>query len=90
MILRAKKGIGLITRLGRHLPRNSLLNIYKACIRPHLNYGDVVYDYPGKASFMQKLESVQYNASLAIIGCFRGTSMDKLYFELGLDSLADR
>ena len=90
MILRANKGVGLITRLRRYLPRNSLLTIYKALIRPHLDYGDVVYDYPGNASFMQKLESVQYNASLAITGCFRGTSRDKLYSELGLESLADR
>ena len=29
-------------------------------------------------------------ASLAITGCFRGTSRDKLYPELGLESLADR
>ena len=86
MILRANKGVGLITRLRRYLPRNSLLTIYKALIRPHLDYGDVVYDYPGNASFMQKLESVQYNASLAITGCFRGTSRDKLYSELGLES----
>ena len=39
---------------------------------------------------MQKLESVQYNASLAITGCFRGTSRDKLYSELGLENLAER
>ena len=90
MILRANKGIGLITRLRRYLRRNSLLTIYKALNRPHLDYGDVVYDYPGNASFTQKLESVQYNASLAIAGCFRGTSRDKLYSELGLESLADR
>ena len=50
----------------------------------------MVYDYPGNTSFMQKLEFVQYNASLAISGCFRGTSRDKLYSELGLESLADR
>ena len=66
MILRANKGIGLITRLRRYLPRNSLLTIYKAFIRLHLDYGDVVYDYPGNASFMQKLESVLFNASLTI------------------------
>ena len=90
MILRANKGIGLITRLRRYLPRNSLLTIYKAFIRPHLDYGDVVCDYPGNASFAQKLESVQYNVSLAITGCFRGTSRDKLYSETGLESLADR
>ena len=39
---------------------------------------------------MQKLESVQYNSSLAIPGCFCGTSRDKLYSELGPESLADR
>ena len=27
---------------------------------------------------------------MTIIGCFRGTSRDKLYSELGLESLADR
>ena len=86
MILRANKGIGLIIRLRKYLPRNSLLTFYKALIRPHLDYGDVVYDYPGNASFMQKLKSVQYNASFAVTGCFRGTSRDKLYFELDLES----
>ena len=49
-----------------------------------------MYDYPGNASFMQKLESVQYNASLSITGCFRSNSRDKLYSELGLESLPER
>ena len=39
---------------------------------------------------MQKLESIQYNACLAITGCFRGTSQERLYSEFGLESLADR
>ena len=50
----------------------------------------MVYDYPGNATFIQKLESVQYNASLVITDCFCGTSKDKLYSELGIESLADR
>ena len=37
-----------------------------------------------------KIESVQYNAALAIIGCVRGTSRGKLFLELGLTSLYDR
>ena len=90
MIVMVNKSIRLLNKLGRYLQRNYLLNIYKAFIRPHLNYGYVVYDYPGNAFFMLKLESVQYNASLAITGCFRGTSRDKLYSELGLESLVDR
>ena len=43
MILRANKGIGLITRLRRYLPRNSLVTIYKAFLRSLLDYGDMVY-----------------------------------------------
>ena len=89
-ILKASKGIGIIHRLRKYLPRNSLLTIYVAFVRPHLNYGDIVYDYPGNSSFTKKLESIQYNACLAITGCFRGTSRDKLYSELGLETLADR
>ena len=38
-------------------------------------------------SFHQKLESVQYNVWLVITGAIRGTSEEKLYQELGLESL---
>ena len=38
-------------------------------------------------SFHQKLESIQYNACLAITGAIRGTSKEKLYQEIGLESL---
>ena len=40
--------------------------------------------------FNNKIESVQYNAALAITGCVRGTSRERLYSELGLTSLYDR
>ena len=33
---------------------------------------------------------VQYNAALIITGAFKGTSRDKIYQELGFESLADR
>ena len=89
-ILKANKSINLITRLRKYLPRKSLLNIYKSFVRPHLDYGDIIYDNPNNASLARKLEKVQYNACLAITGCFRGTSKEKLNEELGLESLADR
>ena len=88
-ILKANKGVSLISRLRKFLSRKSLLDIYKSFVRPHLDYGDIIYDNPGN-SLTEKLESVQYNACLAITGCFRGTSRIKLYSELGLESLADR
>ena len=77
-ISKANKGIGLITRLYSFLPRKTLINIYKAFIRPHLDYGDVIYDDPSNIKFSQKIESVQYNAALAITGAIRGTSREKL------------
>jgi len=87
---KANQGIGLINRLRAFLPRHSLLNIYKVFVRPHLDYGDIIYDNPGNNSLLQRLESIQYNAALAITGCFRGTSREKLYSELGLETLSDR
>ena len=89
-IKKANQGIGLIRRLREFLPRDSLVTIYKIRVRPHLDYGDIVYDRPGNSIFSEKLESVQYGACLAITGCFRGTSREKLYLELGLETLADR
>ena len=89
-VSKANKGIGLITRLYAHLPRKTLINIYKAFVRPHLDYGDIIYDNPGNDTFCHKIESVQYNAALAITGAIRGTSREKLYQELGFEHLSDR
>ena len=41
-------------------------------------------------SFCEKLESMQYKATLAITGIIQGTSHDKIYQELGLESLKSR
>ena len=62
-----------------------LLTIYKPFIRPHLDYGDIIYDQAYNASFHQKLGSIQYNAALAIMRAIRGRSKGKLYCELGLE-----
>ena len=86
----ANKGIGLIKRLRPTILQNSLLKIYKLIIRPNLDYCDVIYDNPLNESFISKLESVQYNAALAISGCIRGSSKSKLFEELGLETLSDR
>ena len=42
-IKKATEGIGLLRKLQSILPRISLLTIY-ILLRPHLDYGDVVYD----------------------------------------------
>ena len=53
------------------LPRSSLLTIYKSFVRPHLDYGDVIYDQPNNSCLSDKIESVQYNAALAITGAIK-------------------
>ena len=50
---------GLLQKLQPIVPRTSLLPIYKSFIRPHLDYGDVVYDQPSNDVFSNKLETVQ-------------------------------
>ena len=99
-ISKTRKGIGLLKYLSKYLPRHTLNELYKLYVRPHLDYGDVIYHIPSKVcefsqsiilpSLMEKLESVQYSAALAVTGTWRGTSRDKLYAELGWESLSSR
>ena len=53
-------------KLQINLPRPALMTIYKALVRPHLDYADVIYDEAYNETFHQKLEFIQYNASLAL------------------------
>ena len=99
-ISKTRKGIGLLRCLSKYLPRNTLNELFKLYVRPHLDYGDVIYHIPAKvcefsgntilSNLMEKLESVQYSAALAITGAWRGTSREKLYAELGWESLCSR
>ena len=89
-IKKATVGVNLMRKLNLLLPRSSLLTVYKSFIRPHLDYGDVIYDQQNPSFLINKIESVQCNAALAITGAIRGTSKAKLYQELGFESLKDR
>ena len=86
-IKKFNKMIGLIRQLSVNRPRNALLTIYKSFVRPHLDYGDILYDKPSNDNFQSKMEKVQYRACLAITGGIQGTSRELLYGELDLHSL---
>ena len=60
---------------------------FKTFARPHLNYGEVLYNQALNTAFHDKLESIQYNAFLAITGTNGDTSREKLYQKLGLEYL---
>ena len=84
------KTMGLLRTFKPILPRSSLLTIYKIIIRSQLDFADVIYDQAYYTSFHEKLEPLQYNACLSMTGAIRGTSSEKLYRELRLESLKSR
>ena len=87
---KVSKTTGLLRKLQKILPRPPLIAISKSFIRSHLDYGDIIYDQAYNVSFHQKIESILYNAALAITRAIRGTSREKLYHELGFESLVSR
>ena len=89
-IFKAYKGIVVLRKLQNTILRNSLLTIYKSFIRPHLDYGGITYHQPNNGSFCQKIESIQYQAALEITSAIHGTSLTKLYNELGTESMKMR
>ena len=91
VLSKTNRTIGLLRKLQGLLPRAALITIYKASVRPHLDYGNVLYDQAFNASLkLEKLESIQYNACLALSGAIRGTFKEKIYQELGLELLQIR
>ena len=65
-----------------------------------MDYGDVIYHAPAKTcdftqntilqNLMEKIESVQYSAALAVTGTWRGTSREKVDTELCWESLSSK
>ena len=87
---KVNRTIEMMRKLQNVLPRPALMTIYKAFARSHLDYGDVIYNEAHNEIFDQKLESIQYNACLALSRTIRGSSREKLCQESGLESLQSR
>ena len=94
---KARKGIGMIKHLRSYLPLEALISIYTAHVRSHLDYCDFIFHIPELVgnfstdvnlnSAMDRLESLQYQAGLAVTGMWKGTNRDKVYEELGWEPL---
>ena len=85
LTLKINKTAGLLPKLQNLLPRSTLITVYKAFLKPHFYYGDIIYDEAYNTSFHHKLAFFWYNACLAITWAIRGTSKEKLYQEIGLE-----
>ena len=93
VIVKARRGIGMIRYLSKYVSREVLDVIYKLHVRPHLDYGDIIYhkfDPEMRLTFTQRLEQTQYLAALAVTGTWRGTNRQRLCNELGWESLYHR
>ena len=92
-ILKARRGIGIIRYISKYVSRNVLDQVYKLYVRPHLDYGDIIYhryDPEMILNVTKRLEQTQYHAALAVTGAWRGTNRQKLYDELGWEELYHR
>ena len=93
-LTKANQGLGIMKHLKKWVPHNTLEVIYKMYVRPHLDYGDIVYDSSDACntpnSIAKKVENIQYGAAKIILGAWHGTSREKLYDILGWESLLDR
>ena len=99
-IIKARRNIGIIKHLSKILPLKALDQMYKALVRSHLDYCDIIYhipptfnpppQLPSFNSLMEKLERVQYQAALAVTGAWQGSNCSKLNEELGWETLSDR
>ena len=70
-IISARRGIGVIRFLSKYVSRDALGQMYKPYVRPHLDYGDIIYlkfDPEFTLEFSGKLEFTQYTATLAVSG----------------------
>ena len=84
-IVKARRGIGLLKHLSKYVSREVLDQIYKLYVRPHLDYGDIIYhkyDPDKQLNFTGKLEQAQYKAALAVSGAWKGTNRSRLIEEL--------
>ena len=86
LVAKSSMCIGLLRRISRDVPRQCCEILYKAMIRPLLEYADVIFDGCSDSD-AQRLESTQRQAALACTGAYKHTSHTKLLQELGWTDL---
>ena len=56
---KVRKTIAFLRKINSMLPRAAVVTIFRTFVRPHLDYGNVLYDLAFNTAFHDKLESVQ-------------------------------
>ena len=90
----------MLKYLSSYLSSKTLDRIYKVFVRSLFDYCDVIYHIspfanPSDSSItlhplMEAIERVLHQVARVITGTWKGTSTNKLYEELGWETLSDR
>lgn len=86
---KASKRLNLLKFVKYRVDRSTLTSLYKSLIRPHVGYGDVIWNscYDCDSAL---LDSVQCEAARLVTGAIKGTSSERLSKELAWESLSSR
>ena len=87
-VAKANSFLGLIRRNFSFLDKNMMLTLYKAFVRPHLEYAQSVWS-PNRQGLINKLEAVQMRA-LNLIPEFKGLTYEEQLRRSNLPTLAYR
>ena len=89
LIKRTSRRLDILNSVRNLLDRSSLEKLYKTYIRPILEYGDVVWSNINRGE-VYELEKLQLKAARIVCGAKKGTSHNRLYEELGWETLEER
>ena len=88
VINKANQMLGIIKRTFTRLDKETFLLLYKSLVRPHLEYGNIVW-YPYLIRQSRSIEKVQRRATKAVRGCKELSYAERLRL-LNLHSLKGR
>ena len=91
----------MMKHIKKWVSNRTLEQIYKLYVRPHLDYGDILYHsaelekstiFPTEVSnsLSKRIEMVQYEAARIVTGAWKVTSREKLHEYLGWETLSNR
>ena len=101
-LARARQGLGVMKQIKKWVTQKTLEIVYKMYIRPHLEYGDLVFDKADqrrtsvfsdqRTNYTNscKVESIQYQAARVAIGAWKSSEIKETYTILGWESLESR
>ena len=87
--LRANRKLAVLRRV-KYLKRHTLDLLYKITVRSIIDYGLVLYYYNCTDKEKARYDRIQYNAARLVSSTLKYTSKEKLFLELGWETIENR